>query len=157
MMRATLQSWAINLTTNRLPSNFAKVVKSITEEGGVFETKFKTDPIDTSIKLYGAANQTIEAPDWRSIVAKEVNVEKKVTFEETEGSHVHCILRFISHYVNTYAHEKITKACDGRLKCIIRKSKARSDKNVKGCVPVTLPGLGIQFWLRHKHTSTTYE
>ena len=97
---------------NQPPSNFGMVVKIITKIGGVFETNFKTDLIGTSIKLYGAANQTIEAPDWKSVVAKEVNSEKKVMFGETEDGHVHCILRWISHFVNKFAYKKINKACN---------------------------------------------
>ena len=135
---ATLQSWAIDWTTNR-PVTLQWLSKSL-------QTKFRKGPSDTPINLY----RTIEASDWRSVVVKEVNAEKKVTFEETKGSHVHCILRFISYYVNKYAYKKITKACNSRLKCSIWKAKARSDKNVKSSVPVTLPGSSTKFWLRHK-------
>ena len=127
-----------------------------------FEKDFYNDPEDMLTKLYLNVNVTVESPGWRAEAAKEVNGARKIAFmhaNETHGAtgnRVHCALRIITAFVNKWVLEMITKACDNKFKCSIRKEKREKDTSAIGYSLLIIPGSKITLFVRHLKGSRTF-
>ena len=131
-------------------------------KGDQFESDFKANPKEMLTKLYWNVNLPVESPEWRAEAVKEVNSAKKIVFMDAsetdgaEGNKVHCSLRIITSFVNKWVLEAITKACDLKLKCSLRREKREKDKTAIGYELLIIPGAMKTLFVRHLKNSSTY-